>query len=132
MVAPQGLLALALYRRTLMCSLWKLEKRWYAAASTQAQRRARDIYTGLFRAAFFLTKRDFESYVASYQSVRGMNFAHNLHDWMGGYPYESVLAAEVDALMQKHGFVPMHDSVTPMRIGFFGSGCVEYLYHRPG
>src|SRR6266540_6329620 len=96
MVVPGGLFAFALYHRTLMCGPWRWEKRWYAGASPDAQRRARAIYTALLRLRFRLTGSDFGSYVANYRSMRGMNFTHNVHDWMGGYPYESISAPEVD------------------------------------
>ena len=39
-VAPGGRFLFALYRRTPLCWLWKLEKRWYAGASPAAQARA--------------------------------------------------------------------------------------------
>src|SRR5688572_19623353 len=57
LTAAGGLLAFALYRRTLMCGFWRWEKRWYTGASLDAQRRARSIYIALFRTAFFLTAR---------------------------------------------------------------------------
>src|SRR6266545_2128449 len=104
LVAPGGVFGFALYHRTLMCRLWRWEKRWYSGASPQAQRRARALYIALLRAAFFIVGRDFRSHVANYHSVRGMDFAHDVHDWMGGYPYESILAPEVDALMRPLGF----------------------------
>ncbi|WP_442954846.1 methyltransferase domain-containing protein [Pelomicrobium sp.] len=43
LVAPQGRLVLALYRRVWMDPFWRWEKRWYAHASPQAQRRTRAI-----------------------------------------------------------------------------------------
>jgi len=130
LVAPGGLLAFALYHRTLMCGLWRWEKRWYSGASPQAQQRARAIYTGLLRTAFFVMGRDFQSHVANYHSVRGMDFVHDVHDWMGGYPYESILAPEVDALMRPLGFAGIYATGTPLTTGIFGSGCNEYLYRR--
>ena len=130
LAGPQGLFAFALYRRTLMCGLWRWEKRWYAGASADAQRRARAVYVGLLRMAFRLTGRDFRSYVANYHSVRGMDFIHDVHDWMGGYPYESILGPEVDMLMRQRGFVRVHSTDRPMTTGIFGSGCDEYLYRR--
>ena len=69
--------------------------------------------------------------MANYQSMRGMNFVHNVHDWMGGYPYESISGPEVEVLMQRIGLVCVHSAPTPTTIGFFGSGCDEYLYRRP-
>ncbi len=132
MVVPGGLFAFALYHRTLMCGPWRWEKRWYAGASPDAQRRARAIYTALLRLRFRLTGSDFESYVANYRSMRGMNFTHNVHDWMGGYPYESISAPEVDTLMRRLGFARVHAMATPTTIGLFGSGCDEYLYRNAG
>jgi 2-polyprenyl-6-hydroxyphenyl methylase/3-demethylubiquinone-9 3-methyltransferase len=130
LVAPDGLFAFALYHRTRLCSLWRAEKRWYAGASVEAQRRARAIYVALLRLRFLLTGGDFESYVANYKTMRGMNFSHNVQDWMGGYPYESISAPEVDTLLQQLGFGCVHRMNTPVTIGLFGSGCDEYLYRR--
>jgi len=130
MVAPAGLFAFALYHRTLMCGFWRREKRWYAGASPDAQRRARAVYVTLLRIAFLLTRRDFQFYVENYQSSRGMDFAHDVHDWMGGYPYESILAPEVEALLRPLGFARIRGMDTPLTTGLFGSGCDEYLYRR--
>jgi SAM-dependent methyltransferase len=130
LVAAQGLFAVALYHRTLMCGLWRREKRWYAGASPHAQHRARTIYIALLRAAFFVTRRDFRSYVENYQSNRGMDFLHDVHDWMGGYPYESILAPEVEALLRPLGFARVHGMDSTLTTGLFGSGCDEYLYRR--
>lgn len=130
LVRPGGLFGFALYHRTLMCRFWRWEKRWYSGASSQAQRRARALYVALLRAAFFIIGRDFRSHVANYHSVRGMDFVHDVHDWMGGYPYESILASEVDALMRPLGFTRIRASGTALTTGFFGSGCDEYLYRR--
>jgi 2-polyprenyl-6-hydroxyphenyl methylase/3-demethylubiquinone-9 3-methyltransferase len=132
LVAPGGVFAFALYRRTLMCGLWRREKQWYSGASLQAQRRARAVYVALLRTAFVLTGRDFQYHVANYHSVRGMDFVHDVHDWMGGYPYESILAPEVDALMQRLGLARVRATDTPLTTGIFGSGCDEYLYRRTG
>jgi 2-polyprenyl-6-hydroxyphenyl methylase/3-demethylubiquinone-9 3-methyltransferase len=130
LVAPEGLFAFALYRRTLMCGLWRWEKRWYAGASPRAQRRARAIYVALLRATFFTTRRDFRAYVANYESNRGMDFLHDVHDWMGGYPYESILSPEVEAQLRPLGFTRLHGTDSPLTSGLFGSGCDEYLYQR--
>jgi SAM-dependent methyltransferase len=132
LASPGGLFAFALYHRTRMCSVWRWEKRWYAGASPEGQRRARAIYVALLRTRFVFTGRDFPSYVANYESARGMDFEHDVHDWMGGYPYESILAPEVDALMRRLAFVRLRGMNSPATIGFFGSGCDEYVYRRAG
>ena len=35
----------------------------------------------------------------SYQLSRGMDFYHDVHDWLGGYPYETAQASEVDSAL---------------------------------
>ena len=125
-----GRVAFALYHRTRMCGFWRREKRWYAAASPRAQRAARAVYTALLRLRFGLTGGDFRAYVANYQSRRGMDFAHDVHDWMGGYPYESISAPEVEIFMRRIGFAHVRSFTSPLTIGLFGSGCDEYVYRR--
>jgi 2-polyprenyl-6-hydroxyphenyl methylase/3-demethylubiquinone-9 3-methyltransferase len=61
-----------------------------------------------------------------------MDFTHDVHDWLGGYPYESILAPQVDAIMGHLGFEHVHSFVRPVTIGVFGSGCDEYVYRRKG
>jgi 2-polyprenyl-6-hydroxyphenyl methylase/3-demethylubiquinone-9 3-methyltransferase len=129
-VTPGGHFAFALYHRTRMCGFWRREKRWYAAASPRAQRAARAIYTMLLRLRFGLTGGDFRTYVANYQSQRGMEFGHDVHDWMGGYPYESISAPEVETFMRGLGFAHVRSFTSPLTIGLFGSGCDEYVYRR--
>jgi 2-polyprenyl-6-hydroxyphenyl methylase/3-demethylubiquinone-9 3-methyltransferase len=68
--------------------------------------------------------------VANYHSQRGMEFGHDVHDWMGGYPYESISAPEVAAFMQHLGFAHVRSFTSPLTIGLFGSGCDEYVYRR--
>ena len=129
-VTPGGHFAFALYHRTRMCGFWRREKRWYAAASPRAQRAARAIYTMLLRLRFGLTGGDFRTYVANYQSQRGMEFGHDVHDWMGGYPYESISAPEGETFMRGLGFAHVRSFTSPLTIGLFGSGCDEYVYRR--
>ena len=87
-----------------MCGFWAREKRWYSRATPRVQGLARKLYVALLRLRFRLTGRDFRAYVADYKSMRGMDFAHDVHDWLGGYPYESISAPEVEALMRRLGF----------------------------
>jgi hypothetical protein len=98
----------------------------------KVQRRARGIYLALLRLRFRLTGANFESYIEHYHSLRGMKFEHDVHDWMGGYSYESISGAEVEALMQRLAFRHVSSATTPTTVGFFGSGCDEYLYRRAG
>lgn len=123
LVAPSGVFAFALYRRTRLDGFWVREKRWYINASPTAQQLARGLYTGGYWIASALTGR-------KSRMGRGMEYWHDLHDWMGGYPYESILADEVEALMQGLGFVRERVFARPRELGLFGSGCDEYVYRR--
>lgn len=135
LVGEGGQFVFALYRRVWMDWFWRLEKRWYTKASLASQARARAIYIALFRLALRVTGRRFADYVANYHERRGMDFYHDVHDWMGGWPYESILPSEVDSLMGSLGFGPVRvfaakGLIGGRRIGFFGSGCDEYVYRR--
>ncbi len=124
MVAPHGLLAFALYRRTRFDSFWKLEKRLYAHAPQTIQRLVRAGFIAIFRLAKFATGSSFREYVANYKSSRGMNFYHDVHDWLGGYPYETALASEVEARLAGLGFKAERVFARRRR----GIGCDEYVY----
>lgn len=130
LVAPGGLFALALYRKTLLCGFWKHEKRWYAGASPRIQAFVRNNYISLLRLAFLVTRRDFKTYVAEYRSKRGMDFAHDVQDWLGGYPYESIRPEAVDEQMTALGFRRVRSFVRRGGLGLFGSGCDEFVYRR--
>jgi SAM-dependent methyltransferase len=133
MTKPGGQFIFALYRKTRWCEFWKSEKRWYAKTSSASQRRAQAVYLGLFRTALALQGRSYRRYLDSYQSNRGMNFAHDVHDWLGGWPYESIAPSDVDSLMNGIGFVRLRQFLItekPVPVGVFGSGCDEYVYQR--
>lgn len=129
LVAPGGLLAVAFYRETYLDPFWKLEKRFYTNAPPFIQNAVKRGYVGAFRMARTLTGQgSFSDYVANYKSRRGMDFSHDVHDWLGGYPYESALAPEVDRRLAALGFRAERVFARPKSSGIFGSGCDEYVY----
>jgi 2-polyprenyl-6-hydroxyphenyl methylase/3-demethylubiquinone-9 3-methyltransferase len=132
LVTPNGMFIFALYRKTRLCRFWRLEKRWYSQASMRAQSAVRGVYVALMRLAFTLVGRNFNAYVANYRGNRGMDYLHDVHDWLGGYPYESIRPAEVAREMSKLGFVQLRSKARPYSTGLFGSGCDEYVYGRVG
>jgi 2-polyprenyl-3-methyl-5-hydroxy-6-metoxy-1,4-benzoquinol methylase len=127
MVAPHGLLTFALYRKTYIDPFWKLEKRLYAHAPQTIQRLVRAGYIAVFRLAMLLTGSSFREYVANYRSSRGMDFYHDIHDWLGGYPYETALAPEVEARLVSLGFKAERVFARSIRKGI-RFGCDEYVY----
>jgi SAM-dependent methyltransferase len=128
LVGPGGQFIFALYRNTPLCWFWKLEKRWYAGASPVAQARAQAVYVNVFK---LLNRRNFKDYVANYGQTRGMDFHHDVHDWLGGWPYESISPAQTDRLMQQLGLRQIRAFLLQGRaLGLLGSGNDEYVYGR--
>lgn len=135
LVAEGGVFAFALYRKTLFCPIWKLGKKWYSKSSLHQQQIARNIYISAYRVRLRLARRNLATHIATYQSNRGMDFYHDVHDWLGGYPYESISPAQVRRAMNHEGLKQVRSFVEGnmmRRIGIFGSGCDEYVYERPG
>jgi len=132
--APGGLLGLALYGKTRYCAAWKRIKRWYVHATPQQKARAEDWYVRLFGLYLLLRGKRLAAHIAGYQSKRGMDFRHDVRDWIGGFPYESISPAELAALLAPEGFEMIGQNVK-RRSGLFGSGNDEYLLrrtHAPG
>lgn len=132
LVAPGGLFIFSLYRRTPLCWLWKVEKRWYARAQPRSQALARKLYVALLRLVQLIRNgRSFKTILADYRQQRGMEFHTNVHDWLGGWPYESTSPAEIDGLMRRNGLERVRLlPVSGTRTGILGSGCDEYVYAR--
>ena len=64
-----------------------------------------------------------------------MSFFHDVHDWLGGYPYESVSRDETVAILNDLGFFHVRSFVKKnmiARSGILGSGCDEYVFKRRG
>jgi 2-polyprenyl-6-hydroxyphenyl methylase/3-demethylubiquinone-9 3-methyltransferase len=133
MVAPGGVFLFALYRKTRLCGFWTREKEWYTKASPSAQRVAQGIYITAYRVLTTLsailrgTRRRSDD-----RRERGMDFRHDVHDWLGGFPYESILPDDVDALMTSAGLgydASFLCAATRGKThGLLGSGCDEYRY----
>lgn len=133
MCSPGGLFVFALYQRVWLDWFWKIEKRWYASASPVAQRRARRLHIAGFRRALALNGQDPQVFIDTYRSNRGMDFYHDVHDWLGGWPYESILPHEVEELMRQLHFSRMREFTYAGRwfgrgLGLFSTGCDEYVY----
>lgn len=128
MVAPRGCIAIALYRRTPFCRLWRAEKRIYTAAPHAAQAALRGVYKAVYIAGLAATGRNPARYIREYKTARGMSWAHNVHDWLGGYPYESATPAEVHRFLASHGFTLEREFTHCAAVaGLLGSHCDEYV-----
>jgi len=130
-VAPGGLFAVALYRRTPMCGFWGVEKKFYAQAAPAVQQIMAALFKSAFIAGLLAQGRNPRTYIANYRSDRGMDWHHDVHDWLGGYPYESVEPAEVKAFLHERGFDLVRSlEHSPRALGVFGSHCDEFVARR--
>jgi 2-polyprenyl-6-hydroxyphenyl methylase/3-demethylubiquinone-9 3-methyltransferase len=130
-VSARGQFAIAIYSATACDTIWKAEKRFYSRAPRSLQFVIRQAYI-----AAFLTARTLQSwespmnYVRSYPTRRGMSFSHDVHDWLGGYPYETATATEIHDRVCSMGFIEERSFRLPKTFGLFGSGCHEFVFQR--
>jgi SAM-dependent methyltransferase len=130
MVASDGIFMIALYKKTIFCGMWRVIKKWYASAPESSQITAREFRNKLQKLSFKVRGRDFESYVRNYSIVRGMNFNNDVHDWMGGFPYESISPNKCKMFFSKLDFQLINSNIAKPGIGLLGSGCDEYTFKR--
>lgn len=127
MVAPGGSFAFALYERTPLCGVWRVEKRTYMRLPAAAQRFLCWLYKVSYQSARVLSGKGLRRGTLT----RGMNTDNDIHDWLGGYPYESTGRDEVREHLAPLGFDPVLEQPVKIHLaGLFGSGCSEYVYKR--
>jgi predicted RNA methylase len=129
LVSPGGLLVIALYGKTVFCRFWRIEKRIYSRASQSVQRSIRAAYMSAFRLRLAIRGENIHAHRENYHQQRGMDMDHDAHDWLGGYPYESIAPREVISYLNNLGFASVRSFVYPC-IGLMGNGCDEYCFAK--
>lgn len=100
LVADGGFFICAIYNRHWSSPVWKLIKRMYNLLPPPGRALlVWGLYPVIFVAKFLVTGRN------PREMRRGMDFRHNVVDWVGGYPYEYATVEEVKALVEPHGFI---------------------------
>ena len=64
-------------------------------------------------------------YVPLFKKERGMEFFHDVVDWVGGYPYEFATAEEVRQFFERLGF--KEENFFPAQVP---TGCNEFVFQR--
>jgi hypothetical protein len=60
-----------------------------------------------------------------------MSFHHNIHDWLGGYPYDSAGPDEIVTFLAQRGFAIERSFERPaVAKGLFGTHCDEYVVRK--
>ncbi len=131
LVSDDGKLVIALYRKTLLCNFWRIEKRIYSNAPVLIQKIIFATYVSFFFTYFSIkTRKNYYSYIKNYSVSRGMTFSTDVHDWLGGYPYESIDPEELRFKMRVLGFQEIRSFTHAPGIGLFGSGCDEFVFTK--
>lgn len=129
-VAPGGLLALALYNHQPFFTPLHLRLKHLHAHSPALGKRlialtyALGVGFALF-AADLLRGRNPLARHTSTGLPRGMNFWHDVVDWVGGYPFETITPGEVFRFHKARGF-----QLQELRTVGGKSGCNEFTFTR--
>lgn len=132
-VGTGGLFYVALYRKTVFCSLWKLEKRLYSGAGPGLRNLLRKAWIGKTRLACLARGQSFNAMVGNYlsSSGRGMDYYRDVDDWLGGYPYESITPPECRRYFESLGFALQLERAVTQGVAIAdSSGCDEWVFRR--
>ena len=130
LVQDDGFFVFAFYRKTPFCWFWKIEKWIYSKLPSTFQTPLRFMYIQMFKFIHVLRGRgSFSEFERNYKSGRGMDFLIDVHDWLGGHPYESISPFEVRKILKEEGFVEVKAFIEKS-LGLMGSGCDEYVFKK--
>lgn len=121
LVAPRGHLIVSIYNRHWTSPLWRSVKRVFNVLPRFLQEFVAYLFYPIFAWRARSLKREGEA------GNRGMDAAHDLQDWLGGYPYEYASRQEVTAFIAGLGFALLRSYPTE---GF--TGCNEFVFRRAG
>ena len=121
-VSPSGTLVLSIYNKHITSPAWKGIKWFYNQLPNRGQRLLTFPFAGIiYVAKFLVTRRN------PLQKERGMDFWHDVIDWIGGYPYEYATPQEIQAFVSAQGFV-LRRYVSAQ----VPTGCNEFVFERNG
>ena len=98
LVKNGGILWLSIYNKHFTSPIWKNIKQRYNRSSEFGK----TILVYFFAGIFFL--ESLVSFKNPFEKMRGMDFIHDVVDWVGGYPYEYASPDEVIKRIEGEGF----------------------------
>lgn len=116
-VADHGLFMIAIYNRHWSSPPWKFVKWLYNRVGAFGRKILIWIFTPIIFAAKWLV-----TFKNPLKMKRGMDFMHNIIDWVGGYPYEYASVTEVTETLKKLGF-----GMVLVRPAIVPTGCNEFV-----
>jgi 2-polyprenyl-6-hydroxyphenyl methylase/3-demethylubiquinone-9 3-methyltransferase len=119
-VADEGILVIAIYNRSITSPIWKQVKRSYVRSHPRVRRwMVRLTFVVAALAKWIHTRKN------PFVKQRGMNFYHDIVDWVGGYPYEYASADQVVDFVERLGFdcLQLKRGATPI-------ACNEFVFRK--
>jgi SAM-dependent methyltransferase len=120
LVRPGGHFVIAIYNKHWSSPAWRVIKRCYVAAPALVRRLIVMLFIPLIAMAKFLVTGK-----NPFRQERGMDFYHDIVDWVGGYPYEYASAQELTDHVESLGFKTL--KVISARVP---TGCNEFVFRR--
>ena len=124
-----GYIFVALYQKTFLDYFWKIEKKIYSSSHRSIQSILSYLWITKTKISFAIKGLSFKNMVQSYKSKRGMNYYKNVHDWLGGYPYEAIASVKCISLFNSLGFDKSY-TFLPGKYWSISSGCNEYIFRK--
>ncbi|MFT5128686.1 MAG: SAM-dependent methyltransferase [Rhodothermales bacterium] len=121
LVNPGGYFICAIYNRHWSSGPWVAIKWLYCALPSFLQRlMILLVYPVIYVAKWIVTRENPKN------KERGMDFMHDVVDWVGGYPYEYANVAEMQKMVGDLGLTCLRtvDAEVP-------TGCNEFVFQKP-
>ena len=122
LVRPGGHLVLAIYNRHWTSPVWTLIKRTYVSSPARVQKGLVLGFTPvIWTAKLLVSGRD------PRRQSRGMDFMHDVVDWVGGYPYEYASKKKINRILSTLDFTMKR--FIPAQVP---TGCNEFVFLNTG
>lgn len=120
LVKEDGFFICAIYNRHWSAPLWKVIKYIFNISPQKIQNLyVRLFYPIIYTAKLIVTRKN------PLKKERGMDFYHDVVDWVGGYPYEYASIKEINEMVSNLGFELIKSF--PARVP---TGCNEYVFKK--
>ena len=122
-VNSNGCFIIAIYKKTLFCSIWYYIKKLYCKSPSIIKMILNYLF---FSLRVFLYKLKGKS-LKNYKEERGMDLFYDAIDWLGGFPYESAKKDKIVSIVGE-GFELIKFFDAKPNLGLMGSACSEYTF----
>jgi SAM-dependent methyltransferase len=120
LVGDRGYFVCSIYNRHWSSPFWRAIKWFYNKLPTFAQSLIVGLFYPFIWAAKWIVTRENPK-----KKERGMDFFHDVVDWVGGYPYEYASEKEIRSLVSDKGFECLR-----VRSAQVPTGCNEFIFQK--